>query len=418
MSTIDTAFQAQALERLRAHVADLRERSPWYREKLAGTGPIGSWDDFHRLPFTTKQELSEHTAHFLSAPRSAIAEHVSTSGTTGRPVNFAMSTADVERLGRNERYALGLAGITAADTVMITTTLDKRFMAGLAYWLGLRAIGAGVVRSGPGDPRGKWETAMDCGVTTLIAVPSFLLAMLREWEKHGLRADQTAVTRVVCIGEPIATTFGEPNLLARRIADHCGWGLHGTYASTEMATACTERLPFGGHTVPAGLMHVEVVDTEGRQVPEGGTGEVVATPFGAEAMPLLRFRTGDICTWRTGTGADGSPAMLLGPVLGRKEQRLKLKGTTLFPAQVTDAMNALPDPPEFVMVCVKDELGSDDLEILVDAEGPALAHLREHLRGALRVAPRLTSLPLSAIHTLKWPPGARKPLLFIDRRDV
>lgn len=135
-------------------------------------------------------------------------------------------------------------------------------------------------------------------------------------------------------------------------------------------------------------------------------------------MPLLRFRTGDICAWRMGTNEAGTPAMLLGPVLGRKEQRLKLKGTTLFPAQVTDAMNALPEPPEFVMVCVKDEYGGDELEILVDAEGAALGRLREHLRAALRVSPRLTTLPRQAIATMKWPPGARKPHFFIDRRDI
>lgn len=407
---------AEPLERLRAHVADLMARSPWYREKLTGIGDLRSWDDLRRLPFTTKQDLSENTARFLSVPRGAIAEHVSTSGTTGKAVNFALSAADVDRLARNERHGLATAGITAADTVMITTTLDKRFMAGLAYWLGLRAIGAGVVRSGPGDPLGKWEAAIDCGVTSLIAVPSFILAMLREWEKHGLHPERTAIRRVVCIGEPIASDIGVPNLLAQRIAEHCDWSLHGTYASTEMATACTEAEPFMGHVVPADLMHVEVVDEHGQPVPEGAVGEVVATPLGMEAMPLLRFRTGDICSWRKGTDAHGGPCLLLGPVLGRKEQRLKLKGTTLFPAQVVDAMNALPEPPEFVMVCVQDELGGDDLEILVDAEGPALGHLREHLRAALRVAPRLTTLPRQAIGTLKWPPGSRKPVLFIDRR--
>lgn len=418
MTSISTPNAAEALERSLAHVDDLRSRSPWYRERLAKVGPITSWDDFRNLPFTTKRELSEHHDRFRCVPHNAIAEHVSTSGTTGRAVSFMLSNADVDRLARNERYALGLAGITASDTVMITTTLDKRFMAGLAYWLGLRAIGAGVVRSGPGDARGKWETVVECGVSTLIAVPSFLLAMLREWEKHGLRADRTAIQRVVCIGEPIASTFGKPNLLAQRIADQCGFSLHGTYAGTEMATACTEREPFEGHVVPTELLHVEVVDEQGAPVPEGGIGEVVATPFGVEAMPLLRFRTGDICAWRMGTNEAGTPAMLLGPVLGRKEQRLKLKGTTLFPAQVTDAMNALPEPPEFVMVCVKDEYGGDELEILVDAEGAALGRLREHLRAALRVSPRLTTLPRQAIATMKWPPGARKPHFFIDRRDI
>lgn len=415
MSDPHPSTESRLINRLRAHVEDLRTRSTWYRERLASIGSPRTAEDFDHLPFTTKQELSEQHGRFLSVPRHAIAEHVFTSGTTGKPVPFALSAADVDRLGANERQSLATAGITAADTVQITTTLDKRFMAGLAYWLGLRSISAGVVRSGPGNAEGQWETAMECGTTTLIGVPSFLLRMLREWEKRGLRVDQTSITRAVCIGEPIASGFGEANLLAKRIAELCPFRLHGTYASTEMATACTEARPFAGHVVPSELMHIEVVDDEGRPVTEGEAGEVVATPFGVEAMPLLRFRTGDICAWRMGTDGSGRPALLLGPVLGRKEQRLKVKGTTLWPQQVIDALNAEPDLEGFAVVRERDEHGGDALRVLAAAPASALQDLGDRLAERLRVRPALEAISRSELDKLIYDPRQRKPMIVIDR---
>lgn len=415
MSTDHASFHHAALERLRAHVADLRVRSPWYRELLASVGGLRTWDDFARLPFTTKQQLSEHAARFLSVPRSAVAEHVFTSGTTGKPLLFALTAADVERLGHNEQASLAAAGITSADTVQITTTLDKRFMAGLAYWLGLRAIGAGTVRSGPGNAEGQWETAVECGTTSLIVVPSFLLRMLREWEQRGLRVDRTAITRAVCIGEPIATDFGQANLLAKRIAELCPFQLHGTYASTEMATACTEARPFAGHVVPSELMHIEVVDGEGRAVPEGEAGEVVATPIGVEGMPLLRFRTGDVCAWRMGADAGGKPAMLLGPVLGRKEQRMKVKGTTLWPQQIIDALNAEAALEGFAIVRERDEHGGDRVRVLAAASDAELRSVADRLADRLRVRPEVESITREALNRLINDPRQRKPAIVIDR---
>lgn len=417
MSDARTLAEQRSLERLRAHVADLRSRSPWYREQLAGIDPasITALSDARRLPFTSKQQLSERTGLFRCVPPSRVAEHVFTSGTTGKPLAFALSSADVDRLARNEATSLATAGITAADTVQITTTLDKRFMAGLAYWLGLRAIGAGTVRCGPGNAESQYETAVECGTTALIIVPSYLLRLLREWEQRGLRVDRTLITRAICIGEPTSSAFGAPNLLAQRIAELCSFQLHGTYASTEMATACTEAAPFAGHVVPDELMHIEVLDERGDPVPEGEAGEVVATPFGVEAMPLLRFRTGDVCAWRWGNDGLGQPAKLLGPVLGRKEQRLKVKGTTLWPQQIIDALNAEPGLEGFAIVRERDEHGGDRVRVLAAATDHELKAVADRLADRLRVRPEVEGITRDALNRLINDPRQRKPAIVIDR---
>ena len=413
------ALEAYWLERMRAHVADLATRSPWYRERLNGFNVDGpqEWEDLLALPLTTKDEFARHNEQFLAVPSTQVVDHTSTSGSTGEPVPFLLTENDLRRLAENEALSLATAGITRSDTVQITTTLDRRFMAGLAYWLGLRRIGAGVVRSGPGDPRGQWDLMLASGTTALIAVPSFLLRLLHEWHRTGLDPRRTSVRRVVCIGEPIGDGQGGPNLLARRILDRWDIALHGTYASTEMATAFTEPIPFQGHRVPHQLALTEVLDDEGRPVPEGVVGELTATPFGVEGMPLLRYRTGDMCVWSGHQDIVGHYTMMLGPVVGRKEQRMKVKGTTLYPQQVIDALNGEETVRRFVVLREKDELGLDTVHVLVDADPSTLERSAERLRHRLRVLPILEVADPAHIERLIQDPHKRKTSLFIDRGE-
>ncbi|MCB0790848.1 MAG: AMP-binding protein [Flavobacteriales bacterium] len=403
---------------LRAHFARLRDRSTYYAEALSGIDPesIRNVEDILGLPFTTNADLESRNVDFLAVSRERVIDHVTTSGTTGRPVAVMLSEADLERLTANEANSLRMAGVTARDVVQLMTTIDRRFMAGLAYYLGARALGAGVVRVGPGAASLQWDSILRFGTTTLITVPSFLVRLLEHARQQGIDPASTSVRKAVCIGEPIHDAEGRWNSLAQRIKADWDIDLLGTYASTEMATACTERWEGSGHAVQPRLALFEVLDEKDRPVPDGGTGEVVVTPFHVEAMPLLRYRTGDICAWRSKPFSGEGQGMWLGPVLGRKQQRMKVKGTTLYPAQVIDGMASLSTIPNFVVICTSDELGHDDLEILASVEDDEVEHLRNELRDRLRVAPRITPVAHAAIEAMKWPKDSRKPQLFIDRR--
>ncbi len=406
---------------LREHVARLADRSPHYRrlfhELGLKPGDIRGVADLHRLPFTRNTDLETAGDALLCVDRRAVIDHVTTSGTTGKPLALLLDEPDLERLTANEHNSLLMAGVTRDDVVQLMTTLDRRFMAGLAYFLGTRALGAGLVRVGPGAAALQWDSIHRFGTTVLVAVPSFLLKLIDHARAHGIDPARSTVRKAVCIGEPIHGPDGSWNNLGRRLKAAWGIELLGTYASTEMATACTETREGAGHAVQPQLMLVEVLDEHDRPVAHGQAGEVVVTPFHVSAMPLLRYRTGDICVRYDGAMDGGGGGLHLGPVLGRRQQRLKVRGTTLFPAQVLDAINAMPVIPTFVVVCTTDELGGDDLEVLIDLEGDALEACREHLRSTLRVAPRITTLPGAAIETLKWPRDSRKPQLFIDRRE-
>jgi phenylacetate-CoA ligase len=413
------AWEAAQVALLRAHITDLQQRSPWYRDLFAanGIGPeeLRTLSDLATFPFTVREQLEKHNDRFLAVPATDIRDHSTTSGTMGQPVPLPQTERDLQRLARNEEGSLRLAGVTASDTVQLMTTMDKRFMAGLAYHMGVRAIGAAMVRMGPGDAAGQWDAIARFKPTVLIAVPSFVLRMLEHAHRAGIDARASSVRTIVCIGEPVTNAEQQPNALALRINEHWPVALLSTYASTEMCTASTEREPCGGAVVQSGLMHVEIVDDQDRPLPMGEPGEVIATPFAVEGMPLLRYRTGDICALHEAHGPNGYEVRL-GPVLGRKQQRLKIKGTTVFPAQVLDALAGCPEVSNYVALAGSDELGQDTLKVLVDAPEAHLSSVLEQLRSRLRVAPVVERADTKHIDTLATPTGARKPQRFIDQR--
>ncbi|MBK6775819.1 MAG: AMP-binding protein [Flavobacteriales bacterium] len=412
-------WEAAQVALLRSHITDLHQRSPWYRNLFAANGinpaDLRTLADLATFPFTVREQLEKHNDRFLAVPANAIRDHATTSGTMGQPVPLPQTEHDLQRLARNEEGSLRLAGVTASDTVQLMTTIDKRFMAGLAYQMGVRAIGAAMVRMGPGDAAGQWDAIARFKPTVLIAVPSFVLRMLEHAQRAGIDPRASSVRTIVCIGEPVTNAEQQPNALAARINEHWPVTLLSTYASTEMCTASTEREPCGGAVVQSGLIHVEIVDDQDRPLPMGEPGEVIATPFGVEGMPLLRYRTGDICTQREAHGPNGYE-LRLGPVLGRKQQRLKIKGTTVFPAQVLDALAGCREVSNYVALAGSDELGQDTLKVLVDTPEAQLPPVLEQLRSRLRVAPVVECADTKHIDTLATPTGARKPQRFIDQR--
>ena len=145
---------------------------------------------------------------------------------------------------------------------------------------------------------------------------------------------------IVCIGEPVRNADFTLNELGKRITSQWDVKLYSTYASTEMGAAFTEcEYGLGGHLHPE-LLILEVVNEKGKAVKEGEIGEVVITTLGVEGMPLLRYKTGDLCNVYYSPCKCGRHTTRLGPVVGRQQQMIKFKGTTIFPAAIFDAAAA------------------------------------------------------------------------------
>lgn len=414
------AFQEEKLQQLLAY---LEENSPFYqrlfKEKNINIEEISTLEDLQKIPVTTKNDLQQHNHDFFCIPPDKIVDYSTTSGTLGDPVTFGLSDADLERLAYNEAISFACAGINKGDVVQMITTIDKRFMAGLAYFLGLRKMGASVVRMGPGIPELQWDSIFRYKPKYLITVPSFLLKMIDYAEKRGLDYKKSSVYGAVCIGESIKNQDFTDNILSQKIKEKWDIKLFSTYASTEMSTAFTEcEFQIGGHHHPE-LIITEILDDEGNIVKDGESGELTITTLGVEAIPLLRFKTGDIVKAHYEPCKCGRNTMRLGPVIGRKQQMIKYKGTTLYPPAMNDILNDFNNILCYQIVIQANEIGLDEIiiKLSTDQEHENFVNeVRDHFRAKLRVSPKIEIIDFDILSKTVFNPNSRKPITFIDLR--
>lgn len=416
-------IEAYQAKRLRELMAYLDERSPFYRRKFRQEGidpaRIRQVSDLSRISVTTKDDLQQYNEEFWCVPRQEIVDYVCTSGTLGTPVTVVLTDNDLKRLAYNEYLSLGCTGGGPDETYQLTTTIDRRFMAGMAYFMGARQLGAGIIRVGSGVPGMQWDTIHRLRPTALIGVPSFFLKLLDYAETSGIDPGASSVRKLICIGEGVRRSDFSLSSLGQRL--HDGWGLplFASYASTEMGASFTEcEHGRGGHHHPE-LLIIELLDENDRPVPPGQPGELTITTLGVEGMPLLRFKTGDVCVAHTEPCACGRSTMRLGPLTGRKQQMLKFKGTTLYPQAIYDALNTVKSVKNYVVEAFSNSLNTDEVVVHVGSDEPSetfVPSLQEHLRAKLRVMLPVRQNTVEHIHRIQFPENARKPILFIDRR--
>jgi phenylacetate-CoA ligase len=142
-------------------------------------------------------------------------------------------------------------------------------MAGLAYFLGIRKLGASIIRVGNGIAELKWDTIERIQPNTAIVVPSFILKLIKYAEEHGIDYQNSSIKKLICIGENLREQDFSLNLLGQSIKEKWDVELYSTYASTEMATTFTEcEYSCGGHHHPE-LIICELIDVDGKPSPEG-----------------------------------------------------------------------------------------------------------------------------------------------------
>jgi phenylacetate-CoA ligase len=380
---------------------------------------IQTLEDLKKIPTTSKNDIQQNNDGFFCISNDKIVDYSTTSGTLGDPVTFGLSDSDLERLAYNEAISFACAGIQKGDVVQMITTIDKRFMAGLAYFLGLRKMGASVVRMGPGIPELQWDSIFRYKPKYLITVPSFLLKMIDYAEKHGIDYKNSSIYGAVCIGESIKNQDFTDNILSQKIKEKWDIKLFSTYASTEMSTAFTEcEFQVGGHQHPE-LIITEILDDNENPVKEGESGELTITTLDVEALPLLRFKTGDLVKAHYEPCQCGRNTMRLGPVVGRKQQMIKYKGTTLYPPAMNDILNDFDGILCYQIVIQSNEIGLDEIIIKVSTESESesfVNEVRDHFRAKLRVSPKIEIVTFDVLSKTVHNPNSRKPINFLDLR--
>lgn len=414
-------FQEQEMRKMLTYI---QQNSPFYqrlfREHNINPSQIQTLEDLQQIPFTSKEDLQQYNEDFYCVDKSKFVDYITTSGTLADPTTFAMTDHDLERLAYNEAISFTCAGGYPGEIYQLMTTIDKRFMAGLAYFLGIRKMGGSVIRVGNGIPELQWDTIQRIKPNAIICVPSFILKIIKYAEEHGIDYRQSSIKKAVCIGENLREPDFSLNLLGKKIKEKWDIELFSTYASTEMSTTfCECEAGKGGHHHPE-LIICELLDDENLPAKENEFGELTITTLGVEGMPLLRFKTGDICQFHHEPCSCGRTTMRISPIIGRKNQMIKFKGTTLYPSSIFDVLDNVDYIENYIVEVSSNEIGTDQVLVHVGAASRSrelMKDLQDRFRAKLRVAPDIQFKEIDEIKRIQFPEEKRKPIKFIDKRS-
>lgn len=417
------AFQE---EKMREQLAYLKANSPFYKKVFAenriDVEKILKLEDLQYLPFTDKKDLQLHNWDFLCVPKEQIVDYITTSGTLGDPVTFACTDGDLDRLAYNEAISFTCAGLDKHSVLQLMTTMDKRFMAGLAYFLGLRKMGAAVIRVGNGIPELQWDTIQRIKPDTVMCIPSFILRLIEYAEDNGIDYKNSSIKRIVGIGEGLRDQNFALNSLGKKIKEKWDVDLFATYSSTEMSATFSEcEYGCGGHHHPE-LLIVEIIGEDDKPVAEGEVGEVVITTLGVQGMPLLRFRTGDMACIHPEPCQCGRQTFRISPIVGRKNHMIKYKGTTLYPPAMVEVLtNANYVENYYITISTNPATETDDVAITIGLKNhpdfDVVKDLKDRFRAKIRVAPQIIIDEVENIRQVNFPAMSRKPVTLIDKRQ-
>jgi phenylacetate-CoA ligase len=325
------------LVRLRAMVGRLLDGQAVGRERLRGVGvgapgDIGSLDDLRRLPFTEKRDLREHYPFgLLAVPREELVRVHASSGTGGKPTVVGYTAHDLEVWTEVMARSLAMAGVRAGMVVHNAYGYGL-FTGGLGFHQGAERLGATVVPVSGGLTERQAMLLRDLGGQVLCCTPSYALNIAQALRDASVSGDELAL-EVGCFG-------AEPWTEAMRgqIEHELGITALNVYGLSEIvgpgvAAECPEGR--NGSHVHEDHFLVEVVDPDtGEPVAAGAEGELVFTTLTKEALPLMRYRTGDIASVATDTCACGRTTARMSAVRGRRDDMLIVRGVNLYPSEV------------------------------------------------------------------------------------
>ncbi|MBD3344190.1 MAG: AMP-binding protein [Chitinivibrionales bacterium] len=409
-------IQKRTLRALRNHVRHLKEVSIYYQEQLKDITPddITSFDEFHKLPFTEKSIVAEKTGNFLGVSEEHVVETVITSGSTGKPMAFSLTASDLDRLAYNEALCFYGAGVTAKDRVQIFVSLDRLSIAGIASYRGLTMLGANTARIGVLSADMQHQYLEMLKPSVIIGVPSGLKKLATELNDRNFDTRNSSITRLFCIGESVRSQDMQLNTLGKSLEEMYRAQVFSTYGNTELSIAyCECTTQRGGHAHPE-LVYTEIVDDEGKCVPDGTPGELVATSLGVEGMPLLRYRTGDITFKISDTCACGRNACRIGPILARKSQMIKIRGASVYPSIIAGVLDEFDEIDDFIIILEGNNSSSDQVTIHAAVSPSMVPSISERLRSQARVHLPILVSNKATIQSMRG--ESRNKIQVIDKR--
>ncbi|HUI40082.1 MAG TPA: phenylacetate--CoA ligase [Methanothrix sp.] len=412
------------LRRLKSTVEKVYKNVPFYHSwmKEAGISPadIESLSDLTRLPTTRKANLRENYPFGLFAvPREEVVRVHASSGTTGKPTVVGYTKDDIETWSDIMARDFVMVGVNKGDVFQNAVNYGF-FTGGLGIHYGIERMGAMAVPSGVGNTERQLEIMQDFGTTVLHCTPSYALYLAETAKAKGVV--EKLKLRIGCFGaEPWSDE-------ARRdLEEDLNIKAYDSYGLSEMfgpgvAFECQEQ---SGLHIWEDHFLVEILDKDEQPCAPGEPGELVITSLTKEAMPLLRYHTGDVSYFLDETCSCGRTSRKLHRFLGRADDMLIVRGINVFPSQIEDVLVSMPEIGNYFQVIVdRPKHGLDELTIQVEMRDEAFTgELADLSRVQRRVENRLKSVlnVRSRIELLEkgsLPRTAGKSRKIVDKRDV
>ena len=355
------------LDRLRALVAVAKERVPLYGERLADVEPgdLSSIDDLRHLPFTRKDDLrAAYPFGMLAVPRSQLVRVHASSGTTGKLTVVGYTRADVELFARVNARCLAMAG--AERGMMLHNAYGYGlFTGGLGIHYGGERLGMTVIPVSGGMTERQLMLIEDFRPEMITCTPSYALTLAQAFAARGVAPNEISLRYAVLGAEPWTDAMRDEIDAGLGVASSNIFGLSEVIGPGVSCECVEER---AGSHVNEDHFLAEVVDPEtGEPLPEGVDGVLVFTTLTKEALPLVRYWTGDISSLSSAPCACGRTLVRMARIKGRADDMLIIRGVNVYPTQVEGALLQLPEltPNYRILVARSGTLDEAEVEVEV-----------------------------------------------------
>ncbi|WP_292463966.1 phenylacetate--CoA ligase [Methanolobus sp.] len=369
---IDVRDLGISVEERTVKLKDLLQRvmqgSPFYQEKFRregiDIGQINTLQDITKLPLTTKEELRDAYPLGLQAvPDEKIVRIHSSSGTTGSPVIIPYTKNDVEVWADMMMRCYRLAGLTDQDRIQITPGYGL-WTAGIGFQAGAERLGAMAVPMGPGNTEKQLQMMLDLKSTALASTSSYALLLAEEISKRDLKDKINLKVGI------IGSERWSPKMRAR-IEDELGIDTYDIFGLTEIygpGIALDCSLHDGLHYWSDHLLFEVIDPVTGESLPDGTLGELVITTLTKEGAPLIRYRTRDLTRILPEPCKCGCPFPRIDRLLGRTDDRIKIKGVNVYPGQIEDVIHRVEGVSSEYQIILERDAGRDTMFFRVEIE--------------------------------------------------
>lgn len=352
-------------------------------------------DDLHHIPTMSKKDLRDHYPMGLCCvPRKGIVEMHMSSGSTGTPVVMPYTQHDLNQWAECMARCLRMAGANPSDAIQITPSFGL-FNGGFGFFHGARSAGLFIIPTGAGNTPRQVRLAKDFKTRIITGVVSYGVRLMEVIEEMG---ESLPDLKIGIFG---AEVFSEG--LKKKISSGLGIDVYDIYGMTETGGVGT----LGMDCPAAAGIHVwedhyflEVLDPEtGKPLPDGGFGELTVTALTREALPVLRFRTGDLTRIVSRERcACGRTHLRIAPVTGRTDDMLIVKGVNFWPRQVEQALMQIPGIGSNYQIIVEEIDHVKDIRVNVEAEAGVTGFMVEkYLKEALGFSPKGDVFPIGGL---------------------